>query len=1315
MESVKRKLKFEKFCRVTTFHGLFYLTSRLKIAWAILIVISMILIISSTTYLVVSFLKYDSYIIQNEYEVDELEYLPNVLVCPFDKISLIDSMVSLRPKFSDRVKQVQINAYSIFSGNLSGFHMMRNFSDKFDLNLIQDLKKHFESKSLMSKFSCSVNLKNRELSCSQYISIVFTFNGPCWLINLQFLNSSLLEKHVYPLLRTKSYKIQLRLTASTKQEYSYFKFLDKNDNPYLTAKGTKLMKSFQKYYFEVANEHENYSTSLEKLKCLPKTENYLIGYDYYDEALCHFECLQLIIKELLGCHFTFSENSSMLCSVDDLILIEEAVKNYELLRKRLGICKNCLKNCHSNSYKIKQDLLKVGEDFSAKAIEWNFDFGYTKTHKYHILRVEFTQLLSFINGLWSLFFGISILSLWEIIEFGYALFSVKTNNSSSTRVLSKLNLKILQYFVHVLNNVYNLLEIAFNNTVLHGFKFVFDKYATRFLKLRWLFLMTAAFIGLCISVNSAFDDYFLYLTNIEHTTESLQTLQFIDRNTTVEICVAMRLKNVYENGYKKLMTYSGNLFKATNNNSLDEIARSYKNYVMQTFNGSGINDLDNTSTSPDLFARLLSFPIISLNDNSKIAIVRFNELCASFNSIIQLKSSKSIKFDLYCTFPNSSEKECGVKTVSILDSKSLHYSSGSMFKCDYCRDNLDVSGSLQYKTYLGAPYKPSCIRIKDGYSQKKCYQDCINENLIYKTFDCKVFYSTVEPNEKYCNPLLIPLIVSFQKNMLNDVYAKDLCKHCNLPCELFDYSLNIKLSASVISETYLQFTESVSISTQKPIQTLSNTIFIAISFFGLFFGGSLLALIQIVYNIMFNNKCATKLMSKMKNSKTRFDSLFKFTSSVTTLHCVDYISTNRNLCVRFFWLVLVIITVMLCLIFTISEIEDFRKSETISITREADLQSYRKAPKIDICREIFFSNIAFLYENFYGLDSTTSDGIIRALRIAEMSLQSVEKCYDAKCSIQLYLKNLYEKYNQNLNTTLIKNANVVINLKLNEKIFTALKYKNQIAAFDQIEKISKYTNVQSPINIYYYSLIYDINSDLQALACRTINWSDLPENISALERNPFIKLKNRILIKFDNWYSSLFYENYPLRSNLESYQHIESFKMFNLYDGCKGNEKKCIYQETSLHRYDEYVLFFCNEDFQSAFYEVFNCTPFFNNATSRYSECPLKFTALIEHIFAEFKGKFFNCRISKNLKPIVYSETSTEYSTWTNVYNWVIDFSSVTVYQQMEVAVYDSITLLINLSNFYNLLIGFSFISLIEIAYLLFTHHSCSKARISAS
>lgn len=325
--------------------------------------------------------------------------------------------------------------------------------------------------------------------------------------------------------------------------------------------------------------------------------------------------------------------------------------------------------------------------------------------------------------------------------------------------------------------------------------------------------------------------------------------------------------------------------------------------------------------------------------------------------------------------------------------------------------------------------------------------------------------------------------------------------------------------------------------------------------------------------------------------------------------------------------------------------------------------------------------------------------------------------------MNVFINDYFEAFNKVIEDA--KSKNLIDNQKTNIKLSNILK--NSSNTYLQDITISNEINLKNDkgtvrllenhsIYLHHTGTLYHRNFEFNVDICVTIDWQIINKNIknspTLMEKNPFLKLyKSQYALYYKNFADiNTYFENTRLGDFMEIlnpfYVRIENAIPIIQQKNIKRYQ---ITNKKTLLNYSQYQLFLCNQEFYVEFYKIFNCTPFFNIQISQYDnlvECPAIYIPLINDIFSKLSNQVFECEIVDNLKTIHVSSTALK----RNVHQTLIlDFNHLHVYKQDKVKEYDLITLIVNISNFWNVLIGFSFISLLELIYLFYIHIFTSK------
>lgn len=1273
----------EKFIENTTIHGVYYLkikSKAVRILWLILIIAAAISIIISTGLMVKTYFLFDNYIINEEIELDQLDSLPNILVCSNDRLSLVEPILKIYPNLS----------------------MTSLINDEFIKNLLNDYLKKWEFRLE----NCKLNVRNQVFNCNNSYQLVYTFTGICLMIDVNQinLNSLLLSPEFHILNDYEPYVVQLTVTFnSTIYDKLHFKLLDRNDqNAIKIYSFVKNEILFKKYtlrtsikFYDVISTYEKYTEVLHDKKCFLKGNNLNT---IYDEILCHYECLQSMIASYLRCYFSLSENKALdrnlpYCTLKHLTNIEYIIANYSELRENFNLCKPCLPNCIRKTFTLRESYspdygtIKKGNGFS-----WNFNIQFKALQINHVLKFDSAQFLSFMNGLWSLFLGISILSLWEVVDLIIETKKFKNFTKNKFKFVAILSFKRFQQS-KFLKKAIKYIKFAFHDTYLHGFKNIFDTDSSKISKFLLFIVISITGMGFFYSCKGSIDELTKYETNYETSFKQLnKNDKYLKRKLTFLVCTPLIINKNYEELYANLTLIANSLYEKQIRNQ-SELKFHYLAYL----NKEEFNEKNKTI---DLYLKIFTklnfemkielLPISTFLPDQpdfeveKSAYFNLNEECSRINVNLTIKEwnmlLKNAKIVIeWLSYYNSTAIKIQ-RQVTILDSESLHASDKSW----YIDSNqvLNLNAALKYRKILPHPFKPGC-NSSQGYRQQKCYADCF-DNLIYKQFGCRVVLSEFSSIENYCHPLLIPLIVSYEKYVLRQSSKNTLCKNCKPPCEVYYYDLEITKD---LFYTELKFNDHVELIQQIPIRTLEDTLIILISYFSLFFGGSLLAIIQICFNLAFGSKLENnnKQCGDDYNNKT---SIIDVLSQIRSIHCIKYISSLiKSAVTRRFWRLIIIIIVLIGIVYSSIEARKYVISEPNSYKNEIS-NSYRM-PKIDICYKRYLSYNAVVKELW-------AKDMLDEVILSNKNLSYLNIKRQVSIIHQIYAKHMI----------LLKEKNLTKYLELQsmnwhrEIIETMNSFDlNVLHVVDaNSDTLSKKLNLSS--TFYEMSVLYS-NEGLEISLCKTIDWSQL--NITRVTYNPFIKVPINIInfISMKSGYE-IYINNFHIYSSkglqlyYGSYKDIKSFiENFDYKYACEY-EDECIFDTKFLNKFNEYQLYLCNSEFMQAIHEIFNCTPFISSNSA--PRCSLTEAIIIDYIFREYKEFMFDCETSSASFPIELDHVFTQ-SVFDDIIS--IDLNGVIAYKADIFETYDLLKLIVNISNMLNVLIGMSFLTFFEILYLL--------------
>jgi hypothetical protein len=1329
MIEIKRKFLIDSFLENTSIHGLAYLNSRkkiVKIMFICLISVSVLFVLTSTGFYLLKYLEFDSYIIKEENEINSFDELPGILICPGDKLSLLKSIIDLQPEFNDTFNLIgrdlsssSMDSFGLYSSIKK--YKMQNLSymnRKIDYDFMKYLK---GLKKLPLIRKCQIEVQGEIIDCTNAESqVVFNLNGFCLLDDLTKLNlnHSKLDKVNNILNYEDDYKVKINIIMDSMkigniENLYYFYLLNPNDlvrsfeNPVITDgmplnfyNSSSVIGIYTKHSryvvknYEVSKLTTKYSSSLNNQKCLSE-EN-------YNQNYCHFQCLGIIIKELLGCDFILNPfrtgMSYSYCSVADLYVIEEIIKMYSIIRKDFNKkCNNCLPNCESTVFKIKE--------FNFDSIQTNsFDLvlnlylNYKTIKTSYNLEIELAQLLNYTAGFFSLCFGISFLSIFEIIELLYGLIlGIKFQNK-----LTRLNLIFERIFQ---SKTYENLKIIFQDSEIHGVSQFFSGRKRSVLsKLIWLFILSFSAIGLSYSISDAIEVYLRYDSDIITSYKILKhEKNLLNRSLTAFICSPSIPKDPWKNISSNLINTAEELFK--NSNDLKNITEIYKDSITQLTGRSQLfSNYENASSLfLDIFDKCdydISFYSIKADYELDLAFEgkqNFDKFCQSIETGITISKLLFDETDIYL----NEKLICDERSIFFLDSKSMHFSKSLVIedlKTDEYKDNI----YFNFKKKLPSPYRSSC-NSNVNYFQHHCLHDCFN-NIIYDEFGCKViFYETKNDSfSSYCHPLLVPLISSFKKYILSK--NKSLCNHCKEPCEVYYYNTNLRdfkhIQSSFILHDMIKTIEEVE------TRTLYQTFIISMSFFGLFFGCNLLNLIQIPYNIskLKTRKSLSIIKKKKQELNPKIKDFFHKLSKFKSINCSKYFSTvnqNYEKVKTYFWFFTILLTLLFSLFLSFQEIMVYSNSKQAFILTESKDNFH--LPKIDFCNEKIYQQIL---KNPYKQYKTYTEKLLRR----SISFNNFDKIFSKHSSSVIERIKLLYANNETKVLFINEEGDDFKNKKFTDlydkEALVDIKLMNEVSD-NSLNLMNDYKPFNLTVRIFHTSLLYS-DDFIQISHCKTVNWSFFNRSESSLTNdNPFFKLpKNQISFTRKNIeYYRIFFENNLLMHSESSSTTVKVNSFIinrNSKHRCTGDISNCISSVPVLEELTDYQLFLCNYEFQQLIYKTFNCTPFFSSFNNKHmNECPVKISLLIYETMSIYKEELMNCEFVAAKQSIESQEIF--YFDYNSREDYTrVDFSDMKLYEEkLKKNGQIFIELIVNIANYLSLCIGFSIFTIYELVYIL--------------
>jgi hypothetical protein len=1284
MNKFALRILLRNFTSNSTLHGLFYLNEtekKFKAIWIVLILLSTVLIILTLFLNLRRYLKFETYFLIEENQMDKYETLPSILVCQSNELQLTNSLFEMYPEYKS------LNKSEI---------MRMNDTKKFDKMLIESFKNNFTSKKLFFINQCIIKKNDITFTCTDIAESIFTFYGLCWLIDLEkvkFDNSAIKKNDISLISYFEKPNFQLKLEIQQSTNKTFFKILpSKNliNSNYMEFKllyfRSDFVSSNEKSY-GIKTVFTEYSNALNDKHCSPDN----------DFNSCHFDCLQKLIIELVKCKFTHepNENHTEYCHLNDLIFIEEIIKNYDYFRLKLGM-KSCLPSCKSIDYEVNQ--IETGNQDSLIPIEFqklNLMFFYNSLNKTYLLKFDVSQMLNFSNGLLSLFFGMSILSIIEIIELAYVL--IRCCFKKNFKVHQKKPLKFYKPII----KIYKFLKIIFHDTYMHGFKYIFDDSNTRSKKFRWIFYLLIITACFCFVTKIEIDEYLKFQS--DYRISKSNNPVYLDRNFSILACIPIKPRSGVM--YRLFIKNSNDLFLNRTNFTL--IKKQYESLFFSRLRVNKTYFTSNQNLS-EMYNQLFFKINLTLKISEMIRLEKVDNYILSFDrtcSLFKINFSYSNwaydhEYDKAFIFSgvniqDKSQIDLTDIEMFVLDAESMYISEKSKYNLQV--NTVNLLASLKYKKLLEIKeFKPICSAEKN-YLMHDCYRNCLND-LINLEFGCKIWYYEENLDNKtlYCHPFMFPLFINYEKFILRNSIT-NICLHCKLPCETYYYEVDVLASVAFYFR-HLLMHRSIEIIEQIQIRKFEQTFFILISFIGLFFGGSFLSLVQIIINII------SSIKIKFNKKFIRHSRFLDLVSNSTTVHCIKYVSGKvvMNDLKRLFWIMVISLAVVCCFFYSIIELYKFYSSN-----QEVKLEEVHQSPKIDIC---------FPNNPINSLPDETKHRKDVFSISTKLTLYSYEFDYSANSSnlkdrIKYFHKN-YSDYIQVIKQSYSNVFDSISEIRYSKEMENFLKRENFILT-NSINNVTTNKNykafIQQPGYFFTHYMEYQIcNSiDLQLLL-----------NDYKIKKNPFTSLTTNILeYKSDRVYhrTRIYIENIFLEPkdpkfgsefgglymNLNSFIANYDYKYF-----CK-DEKKCINGKLMLKNYSEFELFYCNTEFKDIIHDIFNCTPFISN-NPRFPECSFLMIPLLSSIFSNYKKMLLKCEIiEENRDLIEFDETSLGINFRNRIF---MDFNNARVYKQYVTESYDLLTLVINMSNFLSLFIGFSYLTIFEFFFIFVA--LCFRKRI---
>ena len=761
----------------------------------------------------------------------------------------------------------------------------------------------------------------------------------------------------------------------------------------------------------------------------------------------------------------------------------------------------------------------------------------------------------------------------------------------------------------------------------------------------------------------------------------------MDRRVTIFICKPFDLVNGSQ--YYRLDDIAAGLF-AFDSIVENDLVNSYRQRILDT--NISLGDMDS-------YEKVFKKYYFEINIRSLVeqkwkdgpSEFHFDKECGWLKNA--LDTDELVKGDTFRITPINNRIR--FFQVFMLDSVSLHLSATSKIESNQLSKVPFLTVIPKHKKLLSDPYKPSCVKRKN-YKQHECYQDCFND-LIESKFKCRVLFGRLNNSSKYCEPWLIPLIKNYEKYVLKNSYS-DTCVHCKEPCEFYYYDLEKDYSNMYTNRITFVLSPSLHRIDQFVVITFEETVLIVISYLSLFYGGSLLAIVQLLYNYL-SSKLLIKRMSEFQFNCFKNMKIIDLFSKFRTIHCAKYLSSeNRNDLRKIFWAFMITIALTFGIFILVLEFSKYTRSPNINELSVSDNKQINW-PKMHICRNT--------YNTHHYLKEIINQNVLDAFANLHNSLFH-------QLQLEFYLQNLsYENLTKNLVNRYHSSKASQENLfeKLDNNKWSGLIEAQEKSFFGSIET-SNGAYFESKLEIYQFSILHE--NDLNRVLCKTVNVKDI-------EHNPFVSTKTSLVsFLFKNEENFLDYDiflnDFILSSQISRKIGISDLKRIKSilndfdYKTCKNDKTKCVFNKKILKKYSENQLFLCNDQVKEMMYNVFNCTPFLST-TTRVPECSLAYSILIQDIMLLFKKDFFKCEISMPLYPIQYESMSLPLQN--DVYSAGVDLNVVQIFEQNIKEEYDLFKLIMNISNMLNVLIGFSFITICELVFIFIHFYFSSLEKVS--
>ena len=1332
----------EQFLNTTTFHCLVYLNSKntkIKLLWSILFGLSALGLLVTTIILAIQYFSYDDYIINNEKLIENVERIKNLVICQYDSLHLVESVLVAWHELNDTFTNVSRLIETMDLTDVLSFparvKSLTLSGKKFDQDIQSAIIDEFVNSGALELADCYIRTSEGKIPCLNYTHYAFTLYGVCLSINLNDLVDRLdlfLNINKYAFYQERNDLIYVSLKSNNLSDKIHFGFIESHIETRFNNLKVKMLPKelhLQANKFMIEFEEASYSSSLYDIKCYQNN-------GFYSQQKCHFECLEMMIKKILDCRFSLSAATDD-CPIEYLPVIEFIVKNYELINSELlgGVCsQSCLPECQSVYYNIHL-MPEIGL-VNERAFSFLFSFTNRVKIRHQMCSLEYSQFLNFLNGLWSLFLGISLLSFWELVEIAYKMLKEKVLAKYLEPNSLIIKKRQLPDSLNILKITYSKIEIAFRNTVLHGFKHIFKENDFT-VKLRWTILIVLVSFSFYFSVLAAVKDYLRYQSSIQSRKLIIRSEPILKRNITVIMCTSYSIHGEYTDSYNLLREKAN---KQRSGNETHGLFEKYKEALAELV---PVHTAETNNLMMEIYRKVFNMPTIKINlemisaggkGSTKLQMeletsLYFEKACYKLESLANVgdfyHGNGMIDIEANVHYLNGTNTTDQYFYISIVDSQSPYLSSNSWLKLTKFFYGATIM--LRHSKYLPKPFESNChddFEEESEYNQHDCYLNCLNE-IIEKRFNCSLIYASPNKVRKiYCHPLLMPFIEKYKIEKLNNLTNLDDCSQCTIPCHVYDYQLVAKMGISYEVFKFFFYMDGYLMEEREEVAivTFYETIIVIISYLSLYFGGSLLALVQIPFNLISHVSCLVKAKASILNIK-----ILTLIGSVTTFHCVNYLINSLNRLFQLFWLTMVIMGICLNVLYVRQEMIEYKRYPTKTKTIKQQI----KTSTIEICTATVLDYDA-LYSYFYMSETFGQfESVFKKYFKEFIKSQETNECLDRNSgNLTCTLKDYFEKLYKNYTTGLVLNesrykelskyklsefVNYIHEIHLNFTLFTDDQFMLEQPLGSKSDK-----NIRVDLNLYHRGILY--GPDFTFKLCKSIN-SNRPQNVH-INSNPFDtvnRLQYNILFYRNPRLLQLFYDktfvsSIHYREEVNLIRRIKITEQSSLIDKinneCKSELDNCLHIQHTLIELSNHNLFYCNTQFMHAFTTVFNCTPFFqldSKSIKGVAECPLIAIPLINHIFSHFKNILNKCQFSmQHTSEVFYKELDTRRDMKPKI---IINLDNIDTYEETTVFSYSFLKLISNFSNFSNITLGISILTFIEFIYLIFYfyHNQSSK------